>query len=84
MYVFPKTVRRFEPFISTLNVEPTSSVCMGDPFATPTLESVVTDVTVLLNDTVFEVTLPLITAASSEKLRISSATAPESITSFVT
>jgi len=56
---------------------------MGDPLATPTLERVVTEVIALLNETVFAVTLPLITAASSVKLRISSAIAPESITSFV-
>ena len=83
MYVFPKTVNTLLPSLSTKSLEPTESVSVGEPLAIPTFESVVTDVMVLLKDTVFAVTLPFFTAASSVKLRISSAIASESITSFV-
>ena len=49
----------------------------------PTFESVVNEVIALLKDTVLAVTLPLRTASSKSNCRISSATAPESITSLV-
>ena len=77
------TTRTLEPVSSTYRLEPTSRVCEGAPLAIPTLERVVNPTSVLLNDTVFEVTFPFFTAASRSKSKISSATAPESMTSLV-
>ena len=57
---------------------------MGDPFATPTFDRVVTLVSGLLKDTTLAVTLPFSVAFWREKSKISSAMAPESVISLVT